>query len=174
MYCVDGIFVGPLAGWTARLPWEVEWEYACRAGTETDHWNGDGVEALAQVGWYDDNSGQQTHPVDEVPMADSREHPAGLVGMHGNIWEWCQDAGDDLAYAKRSDPWRGRNGLRRNPVKKPRNVSCVAGRGRLGEAASPRSAAGTGPTIGTCSSDSGSVWFLVPVPRKRAGREESE
>ncbi|MFO1459557.1 MAG: formylglycine-generating enzyme family protein [Verrucomicrobiota bacterium] len=100
-------FVGPLAGWTARLPWEVEWEYACRAGTETDYWNGDGVEALAQVGWYDDNSGQQTHPVDEVPMADSREHPAGLVGMHGNIWEWCQDAGDDLAYAKRSDPWRG-------------------------------------------------------------------
>ncbi|MEN9667087.1 MAG: hypothetical protein RLZZ326_3450 [Planctomycetota bacterium] len=89
-----------------RLPSEAEWEYACRAGSETDFWNGDGEAALREVGWFDGNAGSETHDVDEPVVAGSPErHPAGLVGMHGNVWEWCGDCYDRGAYRARPDGW---------------------------------------------------------------------
>lgn len=84
-------------GTTACLPTEAQWEYACRAGSETDYYQGDGEAALAEVGWYVGNSGLGTHPVDERMEI----HPFGLFGMHGNVWEWCLDGWDDDAYKKR-------------------------------------------------------------------------
>ena len=87
------------AGFTACLPSEAQWEYACRAGSETEYYNGDGEAALAEVAWYAENSGSQTHPVDEKAEA----HPFGVFGMHGNVWEWCRDAWDKDAYKKRAD-----------------------------------------------------------------------
>jgi formylglycine-generating enzyme required for sulfatase activity len=71
---------GPTApGW--RLPTAAEWEYACRAGRDTDRYG-----RLEDIAWYRENSAGHTHPVMEKKSNDW-----GLYDMLGNVDEWCWD-----------------------------------------------------------------------------------
>lgn len=76
------------------LPSEAQWEYACRAGTETTFSFGENI-TPEQVN-YDGNNPyadaakginrRRTVSVKTLPPNDW-----GLYEMHGNVWEWCRD-----------------------------------------------------------------------------------
>ena len=110
------------AGRMYRLPSEAQWEYACRAGNlgrysfslgkaipkEYDE------KALADYGWFRNNSGGRSHAVGE-----KRPNVWGLYDMHGNLWEWCQD-------------WYGKNYYANSPTDDPAGPSGGSGRVECG------------------------------------------
>jgi formylglycine-generating enzyme required for sulfatase activity len=94
-YRVEGEDVTVLDGNGYRLPTEAEWEFACRAGTETLYCSGDTKDDLLTVGWYVNTSGQQPKPVRQLSP-----NWFGLYDIHGNVWEWCEDPWDPKKYTK--------------------------------------------------------------------------
>ncbi|HAO32725.1 MAG TPA: formylglycine-generating enzyme family protein [Candidatus Competibacter sp.] len=75
-----------IAGLVITLPTEAQWEYACRAGTNTRFWSGDQEEDLAKVGWYRENAGHKAREVGQKPA-----NPWGFHDLHGNVCEFCRD-----------------------------------------------------------------------------------
>jgi len=71
-----------------RLPTEAEWEFACRAGTQTTFWCGGAL-----------------------PKEDL--NPLGLKNMHSAIAEWCADWYGPYADDDQSDPVGPASGLTR-------------------------------------------------------------
>src|SRR5437763_263442 len=69
-----------------RLPTEVEWEYACRAGTVTSRYYGDSIELLKNYAWYVENGLEKAWPSGRLKPND-----LGLFDMLGNVYEWCLD-----------------------------------------------------------------------------------
>jgi sulfatase modifying factor 1 len=82
-------FIDKLKGITGkefRLPSESEWEYAARGGLNSQKYEYCGSDDLKQVGWYRDNSGEETKPVGLL-----LPNELGLYDMSGNVDEWCED-----------------------------------------------------------------------------------
>lgn len=100
-----------------RLPTEVEWEYACRAGTETPFWFGtmdDDFSSYANLAdarlsefvmdtyirvrtipnpnpfddWIPKDARWNDGGLTSMPVGSYRPNPWGLFDMHGNVWEW--------------------------------------------------------------------------------------
>jgi serine/threonine protein kinase/formylglycine-generating enzyme required for sulfatase activity len=101
------------------LPTEAQWEYACRAGTDTVFSTGrtadtlkgfanigdEGSKSFYPPGWNFEPGFEDGHAV-HAPIGSFDANGFGLHDMHGNAWEWCRDghepytkpvrAGDDL------------------------------------------------------------------------------
>lgn len=85
MYCK---WLYSKTGFFYRLPTEAEWEYACKAGSNTPP-------NLNEVGWSKENSGAKFHPVKE-----KKPNAWGLYDMLGNVSEWTIDQYDAAYYQK--------------------------------------------------------------------------
>jgi formylglycine-generating enzyme required for sulfatase activity len=77
-----------------RLPSEVEWEYACRAETETPFHFGPTISP--ELANYDGTRAYGVGPTGEyrrqtTPVGSFPANRWGLCDMHGNVWEWCED-----------------------------------------------------------------------------------
>jgi len=89
------------------LPYEAEWEYACRAGStgpfsfgstiSTEQANYAGYQTYGRGG--EGEFRRQTTPVGSFPP-----NAFGLYDMHGNVWEWCADLFGPYPHSAVSDP----------------------------------------------------------------------
>ena len=90
-----------------RLPTEAEWEYACRAGTDTPfsfgkcltteqaNYNGNYPLGSCQKGQYSKRP---------ISVKSFPPNAWGLRGMYGNVWEWCQDWLGEYSENTETDP----------------------------------------------------------------------
>jgi len=105
-------FTGNNASWDTtangwRLPTEAEWEFLCKAGSNSDY---SGSNVVDHLGWYNMNSGLQSHPV-----GTKQANAYGLYDIHGNVWEWCWDwySSEYYSNSPKSNPQGPTSGNRR-------------------------------------------------------------
>ena len=95
------------AGRVYRLRTEAEWEYACRAESETAFHFGGSSKLSDDFAWFG-NSNKQTHPVGQ-----KKPNAWGLYDMHGNVFEWCGDWFNEYPKGAVSDPTGPKEGVLR-------------------------------------------------------------
>ena len=99
-------------GKTYRLPTEAEWEYACRAGSQTRHASGSDPQSLARVANTFDADAATHWPqwksfalkehdgyAFTAPVGSFAPNAFGLYDMLGNAWEWVADRYQEDYYA---------------------------------------------------------------------------
>ena len=85
-----------------RLPGEAEWEFACRAGSQTRFNFGDDDERLVEFANVADTAAREKKLASvtlngsdgfpfSAPVGRFKPNPFGLYDMHGNVWEFCED-----------------------------------------------------------------------------------
>ncbi len=97
-----------------RLPTEAEWEYACRAGSQSAFSWGD--EPDCSKGMFNNNPrrgvakclsqvlARGLKPGSPAPVRSYPPNSWGLYDMHGNLWEWCQDWYGPYPKGEQRDP----------------------------------------------------------------------
>jgi formylglycine-generating enzyme required for sulfatase activity len=157
------------------LPSEAQWEYACRAGTNTPFHFGPTIST--EVANYDGRYiyGQGSKGIYRERTIDVASFPAngwGLHDMHGSVWEWCLDEWHDSYEGAPTDgsAWMEGDSLGESPA-----ACCAAGRGptapgtaaRLPATAAARTTATASSVSASVASDAirllrGGSWYYYP------------
>ena len=127
-----------------RLPTEAQFEFSCRAGTESLYWCGNTVDELGQSDWISFNSHFRMHAVGE-----KQANPFGLFDVHGNAWEWCHGKWSDSDYSHYTDS----PAINPSGIASLQSVPVMRGGGATFEPVSCR-AAHRRPTVTTSGGDS--------------------
>ena len=136
-------WLGRQTGRKVRLPTEAQWEYACRAGSDTVHPWGNQISAAhcnyadrnTSFSWRD-KTADDGHAV-TAPVGSYQPNGFGLYDMIGNVWEWCAD-------------WYDKDYYKSSPTDDP-----------------------TGPRSGKSRVLRGGSWSNAPVGGRSAGRDRN-
>ena len=118
---------------TVRLPTEAEWEYCCRAGTQTAYSFGENAQSPADkenkatlldpFAWHTGNAAGNDPPVGAL-----KPNPWGFYDMHGYLWEFCaekwttalpQDSKTQPQFVIRGGSWEDSYPKLRSAARKP-------------------------------------------------------